>query len=433
MWHSKLSRRRFLALSGIALGSQLLGEGQGRAPLDRVMRIGLVLPAETGLSVTGGFPEGRIGEIAMLGAVLAEEEISAAAQLNETHYQVLIASAPNQEAAERLASVEEIGAIVGGIGIGQADALSRAAESSKIPFFNIGTSSDLLRGKACNRYTFHVEASDAMYMDALLDWFSRSGFRRCLFVQADSSEHEAHYQRARHTFENKIDESEVDRVLVSATQPVFLEVLEEVRAADIDIVVLLLDAASQLVFLGQYSDMGLEAPVTSFPSAATQTRDFYAALQRTAPEAGSGYRVALWEPTLSAHGAEELNERFLGRWGMPMDSPAWAAYQAIKMLYEATSSTGTFEAPQIIDYLEGSHTSFDVHKGAGTSFRPWDHQLRQPLYLVKINREAERPWNLATVVDKLPTQDIADLNPFKRLDRLGVLRDESNCRFSTSP
>ncbi len=434
MWHSKLSRRHFLALSGIALGSQLIGKGQGQAPLSQVMRIGVVLPAETGRSVTGVFPERRIGEIAMLGVVLAEEEMNTSVQLSGTQQQVLIASAPDGEAAlraaERLASVEEVGAIVGGIGMEQAEALGQAAESGKVPFFNIGTSNDLLRDKACNRYTFHVEASAAMYMDALVAWLSSSGFRRCFFVQADTTEHEAHYQRAIRAFENnKINESEISRVIVSATQSVFLEVFEDIRVADIDVVVLLLDAAAQLVFLGQYGDIGFKAPVTGFPSAATQTRDFYAALQSTAPEAGSGYRVTLWEPTLRAHGAEELNERFLGRWGMPMDSPAWAAYQAIKMFYEAASSIGTLESAQIVDYLEGSHSSFDVHKGIGTSFRPWDHQLRQPLYMVKINGVADRPWNLAAVVDELPAQNAPSINPLEHLDRIGVLRGESNCHL----
>ncbi len=434
MRHLKLSRRRFLALSGIALASQLTGKGRTQTSASRPMRIGAVLPAETGLSVTGVFPEVRIGEIALLGAVMGEERVSARAEGPSNQLEVLIASAPDGEAAmraaERLASVEEIFAVIGGIGLEQAVALSKVAEERELLFFNIGAPDDTLRGGACSRYTFHVEASAAMYLDSLMAWLDAAGFRHCYFVQADTAEHEAHYQRALQALKMRCSRvAEISRVVVSPTQPVFLSVFEDIRSADADVVVLLLDAAPQLVFLGQYGTTGLEASVTGFPSAATQTRDFYAALRDTAPEAGSGYRITLWEPTLSAYRAGELNSRFLGRWGRPMDPVAWAAFESVKVLNEAAAFAETLDAAKIIDYLENPQTILAIHKGPGVSFRPWDHQLRQPLYLVKVNEEAQSLLDLAAVVEELPLFYNSATDPVERIDRLGGLKDRSRCRF----
>ena len=112
-----------------------------------------------------------------------------------------------------------------------------------------------------------------------------------------------------------------------------------------------------------------------------------------------------------------------------MDSPAWAAYQAIKILFEAASFGGTTEGNKLVEYFESPQSVFDVWKGIGVTFRPWDHQLRQPLYLVSINSEAEEPRALATLVGELPAIYMPLTDPVERLDQLGDLGRESDCRF----
>ncbi|HEX2095469.1 MAG TPA: ABC transporter substrate-binding protein, partial [Longimicrobiaceae bacterium] len=46
-------------------------------------------------------------------------------------------------------------------------ALGELADSAGVPFLNVGCTADALRGAACRRSTFHVEASATMYADAL--------------------------------------------------------------------------------------------------------------------------------------------------------------------------------------------------------------------------------------------------------------------------
>jgi ABC-type branched-subunit amino acid transport system substrate-binding protein len=67
-------------------------------------------------------------------------------------------------AANRLLSSDRIEILIG-TSAADAEALSRFAEAHHILFFNASSRSQLLRS-ACNRYTFHIEATDAMYASA---------------------------------------------------------------------------------------------------------------------------------------------------------------------------------------------------------------------------------------------------------------------------
>ena len=66
-----------------------------------------------------------------------------------------------------------------------------------------------------------------------------------------------------------------------------------------------------------------------------QTRDFYFASRQAALVVGSGYRAALWEATLDAYGARELNARF-DSWGRPMIPAARVRLWRSKIAFEAS-------------------------------------------------------------------------------------------------
>lgn len=178
---------------------------------------------------------------------------------------------------------------------------------------------------------------------------------------------------------------------------------------------------------------GLTAPVTGFPEPATQTRDFYLTARDRAPVAGSGYRAALWEATLDAYGAREVNARFNARWGRPMDPPAWAGYVAVKIAFEASLFAGGKNGANIAAYLTSEQALFDVSKGIGMTFRPWDHQLRQSLYLVKINPDSTPSLGLdamlarASLMGELPAIYMPGTEPVERLDQLGEIDPSRIC------
>jgi hypothetical protein len=67
------------------------------------------------------------------------------------------------------------------------------------------------------------------------------------------------------------------------------------------------------------------------------------------------------------------------------------------------------------------------------TFRRWDHQLRQSLYLVKINPDATSSLELAamlaraSLVGELPAIYMPGTEPVERLDQLGEIDPSRTC------
>lgn len=431
------TRRRILQLGGAAAWTGMAGRLASAAGNEPI-RVGAVLPMRTGLSPIGDATSYQaVADAAFRGVTMGGEEYSANAAMLGMDLKVLVATAPSPEAAQRAAarmvSRDGVFALIGGFGTEDTLAVGELAEQRKVPFFNIAASSDSLRGSRCNRYMFHVEASAAMYLDAMAAWYIRSGFRRYFFVRDDSDEQQARYEHMLRSLDQRhFGGREVGSATVQAHRPLYVDALKQIAQAKPDVVVLLLDAVDQLDFMGQYETSDLpDVAISGFPTATAQTRAFYAASRNASTRAGSNFRAALFEPSLDNYGARELNARFLDRWNEPMDASAWAGYEAVKMLYEAAAYSGSRNGPDVVDYLERKETTFDVHKGIGVSFRPWDHQLRQTLYLVKINADAQSAMDLAALVGELPEIYKPGTDPVERLDQIGVLQRATPCSLGS--
>ena len=89
--------------------------------------------------------------------------------------------------------------------------------------------------------------------------------------------------------------------------------------------------------------------------------------------------VADWHPSLARFGAEQLNQRYRERFGSPMEPLAWTSWMAVKAAAEA-ALRGASTPSEMTRRL--ATLGFDGHKGIRLRFRPDDHRLRQPLYVV---------------------------------------------------
>jgi ABC-type branched-subunit amino acid transport system substrate-binding protein len=391
-----------------------------------VLRIGAVLPVGTGQpAITDA-----MGNAAWTGALMSEDLLAVAAEGGQLRPDVLIASAPNSAAAERaahrLAITEGVTAVIGGIGTEQARALSRAAEERNFIFFNLAAADAELRGEECSPNTFHVEASEAMYLDTIIKWFVNSGHLRWFFVYEASEESRELYELAQDSL-SRIGQDEgpgeseaagegaleAGASEVPANLGAYRDALDSIARAEPDVVLMLLPPEAQEFFLSQYARLGSNIPITEMPLPVMQTREFLARLRQSSPESAL-VRAALWEATLQDHGAADLNERFASRFGEPLDPSGWAAYSAVGIAFQAAlavreepeegqSGTGGSEGDnepearasrpdvdRLIEYLESPEAVFDLAKGPGISFRPHDHQLSQPLYVIELDPEAPR-------------------------------------------
>jgi hypothetical protein len=136
-------------------------------------------------------------------------------------------------------------------------------------------------------------------------------------------------------------------------------------------------------------------------------------------------QAVAWDPSLTRFGADTLNERFRVRFGRPMTAEAWLGWFAVKVLWESSLRTRSTDAKMLTQYMARDGTQFDGHKGRPLSFRPWDHQLRQPIYLVSTDERGSKK-----VVAELPTAESSEETSREALDRLGTPASRSACRMS---
>jgi len=128
--------------------------------------------------------------------------------------------------------------------------------------------------------------------------------------------------------------------------------------------------ATKAVFLAAATPAPQPAwDVTSSPAFRQRARDRF--------KDRKDLRVADWHSGLMKFGAEELNVRFLRRFGQPMGERSWHGWVAVKCAVElALRYPGGDPKARIGDLR------LDGHKGMMLSFDPHDRHLIQPVYVV---------------------------------------------------
>lgn len=356
-----------------------------------ILKVGAVLP----LPLTQPAITDPLARAARIGALLAEDEIAnavteAAAGEELAKVKVLLANSPDaaaaRRAAERMLATDGVSVLVGGIGDGQALALSEVAAERRLPFFNIGSVDSELRSE-CRRTTFNIEASEQMYLAALAEWHGSRGEERWFVLFEGSPEGDRLMELTERAL-RRTEPELVGSVRLEGKAHEYREVFDAIDRAEPDLVVLLMNPIDQEAFLSRYDLEGLDLPVSSMPFPVMQTREYFGRFLQVAPRSAK-FRVNLWDTTLEEDGAAELNSDFVSRSGEPMDPTGWAAYAAVRISYRANSfSEGNID--EMIGFLEDPATEFDLRKGSPVFFSRYDHQLRQPLYVIELDPDA--PW-----------------------------------------
>lgn len=401
---------------------------------DPPVRIGLIAPART--RQAHGFE--AIGEAQRLGAALAENSIARLSNRDDVRFEVHLATAPNQaaalRAADRLVQVHGVSALIGGFDEGSSAALHSFAQRNGLPFFNIGSADMALRNELCAPTTFHVEASSAMYLDALLaSGVAPTGARWFVVYEAERAD-AAFLAR----FQAQLEALEGGGELVGSAvaeprQFVYFAELNAIDASDADAVLLMLGTEATDQFLVQFGLLRSEAELFTLLPLAAQSREVMLRYSQSAATAGAQPRPTLWDPALSdvggaatAGGAEDLNSRYSTRNALPMDPAAWASYAAVMSLFEATRAGAMASLADLSAFLTDPEVALELGKEQPLSYRPWDQQLRQPLYLSRIVPGAR--WG-STAAAQIDLGEVIARAPGTELDRLGDDADRSLCSF----
>ena len=438
------TRRQAIALGGAVASAALIGPGAVAQQANEPLKIGAVFPSRSGLGRVLTSINDFIGDGGRQGSLLAEQRVgdqAAAAGYNMT---VLQASSPTPaaavRAAERLIEFDGVDALLGGVGDGQLEALLPIAEANRIPLFNIGTPDQIFRQSTCSRYVFHMDASDAMYLDAMVIWSAALGHRRWFIVHEDDDRGRLRQMTAVRSIEKHGQGGEaVGAAATVPEQPVYFGEIDRARAADADAILLILSSVDQIAFFGQLDAVRSPAVPIPFPDPTSQTRDYVLALRQITRGYTPTSRFQLWDPGMPDARAAEFNEIYLTRFAAPADPAAWASYHAVKAYFEGVVATGGKDAEAIISYLEDPEVEFDFLKGPGTSFRPWDHQLRQPLYGIEIDVDLvlEEALVGAQLISQIAVAQVDSVlppggpgdNPTAWLDQLGDAEPVVGCNL----
>ena len=261
--------------------------------------------------------------------------------------------------------------------------------------FNTALDDDSLRGAQCAAHLLHTAPSRAMLSDTLAQYLAARNWRKALVLQgplpADVPMTEA-FNRSAKRFGIK----------VVAQRP--FKLTGDPRERDLGNTRLLTGDREHEVVAVMDSD-GEFARLLPY------------ATQWPRPVVGANGLVATaWHPQWERYGGPQLTRRFVKLAQRPMQGPDWAAWAAGRAVATVLAENPKAPVAQQLKALRGGRTTLDGFKGRNLSFRAWDGQLRQPLFLSHVDG----------VVGTAPLDGV--LHPKEVLDTLGVDEQESACK-----
>ena len=274
--------------------------------------------------------------------------------------------------------------------------IARRTRGQELLLFNLSALDDALRQSQCQAHLLHIVPSQAMLMDALAQYLLVRKWSEVLVLKgpnaADADLFTA-FQRAARRFGLKLGEV---RPFVLGRDP-------RQRSRN-NVALLTAGTDYDVVFV---ADTNGEF-----------ARDVPYQIQKPRPVAGSAGLVPdWWHWAWERHGAPQLNGRFLKRTQRRMTGYDWSAWMGVKAVVESVVRTQGGDFQKVRDYMLGDELILDGFKGNRLSFRSWDHQLRQPLFLTSLN------WVIASA----PLEGF--LHQTNNLDSLGFDERDSQCRF----
>ncbi|MFN0313525.1 MAG: ABC transporter substrate-binding protein [Burkholderiales bacterium] len=365
---------------------------------------------------------GQAGEQSYRGAQLAVDESNAAGGLLGRKLELIAEDSLNPATvtskAQKMAERDRVVCLIGEVSSAAAVAIGEQAARYKIPFFNTGANSDVLRGEKCNPYMFHVEGSNTMYTKTIGTWLKENNAiknARFYFLTADYPlGHDLHRVSSRFLQEN--GGAAIANDVVPAGTSDYSAYLLKLRALKPDWVYLNLAGVDQTTFLKQYREYNLPFALTG---GTMDTVQFWGA----GLENLLGHWQSLWYHGLKVPAAQAFTKRFSGKHGMPPDNHAWSGYVGARIALQAIAETKSTQAAKLIEHLERG-ASFDLLKERKGSFRKGDHQLLQEMYVVRVKEKpkSKDKWDIFDIVRSVPSSS-------ESLETIQPTQAESSCKL----
>jgi branched-chain amino acid transport system substrate-binding protein len=404
---TRYTRRTLLKTSAAFAGASALGFpaiSYGQA--DKI-KIGHLTP------LTGFL--GALGAYAVLGMRMAEEEINKSGGIMGRHLEVMAEDSVNPATAATKAQrlLEQDGALVlmGEVNSASALTIMQVADRNKKLFIQTGARSDALRGKNCNRYTFHTDIPNTVMVNTVGKALLRDNLvkdKKFFGLTADYIFGHDLLAAAKRFFAANQGNLIGDELIATDVTD-FSPYLLKIRQAKPDVVCSNLAGNQVTTLIKQYAEFGLPYPIVGFN---LNTADAWAAGEGNL----AGIWPTVWYHTLDVAASKTFVENFTKKNGKPPDNHAWIEYVAFKIMAQAMNETKSTDTDTLIGYFE-KETQFDILKARKAYFRKWDHQLVQEAYTFepKPKGQAKDKWDLITLGAAVPAanEPMEVLNPTK--------------------
>lgn len=277
------------------------------------------------------------------------------------------------------------------------------ARDAGVLIFNVGATDDILREEECRANVFHTAPTRTMLADGLAQYLIWKQWRNWVLLYGSHERDQLFadaLRRAATRFGGEIvaekefkDTGTARRtdsgvVQIQRQMPVFTQDLP-----DHDVVLV----ADESEVFGTYVPFRTWIP---------------------RPVAGTaGLIPSAWHPASEQWGGTQIQNRFAKANGRRMLSKDMAAWTAARILGEAATRTQGADAQKISAFIRSPDFSIAAFKGQKLTFRPWNWQLRQPIFL----------GDGRSVVTTSPQEGF--LHQVSELDTLGIDEPETKCVF----
>lgn len=409
-----VSRRHVLAGSAAAGAVAVTGfPAISHAQADAI-RIGHLTP-RTGFL-------GPLGEYAVQAIDLAVEEINAAGGVMGRKIDLLKEDSVNPQTAstkaERMIERDKVACIIGEISSASCLTIAQVAQRTQNLFINTGGNSDALRGSNCNKFMFHIESQNSMYVKTCGRSLMAQGLvkgKKWYSLTADYAFGHDLLKVAKRFMEANGGQFAADK-LVPTDATDFSPLLLEIRTAKPDLVISNLAGNQITNFLKQYSEFGLTHPVAGF--------GFDTALAWGAGKGNFlGTWPVVWHHLIDTPASKAFVAAFTKKYNRPPENQAWGEYNMMKIVAQSMAETKSIEALKLIAHWEKG-PKFDVMKTRPGYFRLSDHQFMHEMYTVDALPVAQikNQWDIFKSSPPVP-------GPNEDLEVIASTKEENECRM----
>jgi len=414
----RLNRREFLTTSVLGTVAAAAGTGTLFFPAivraQEPIRIGQLIP------FTGFL--GAIGEYGKQGATLAVEELNEKGGALGRKLELITEDEANPgvavQKARKLIEKDKVVAIEGLVSSASCLAVGDEVQRAKVLLINAGANSDEIRSKRCHRYVFSTEGCNTQYVSAIGNWLIKERkISRWYFLTSDYAFGHDLLRVARNLLvANKGTEVGSDLAPTGTTD--FSQYITKMKAAKPDLIFHNLAGADVTNFLKQYAESGMTIEVAGGV--------IDSAFAWPVGESLRGHFPIIWWHELNNPASKAWAARYMKRWGRPPDNQAYGDYLAVHAIAQAIDKAKSTDSAKLVSALAG-HTltgAMDGLKGRPLTFRAWDHQLLQPMYVVAAKDKAKwkDKWDIFEIIQEVPPGSAS-------LEDIAIPKAESQCQL----